>query len=318
MAAGTSLNIDTLKKAFADIRAALDDIARFRQEALPQMAAGDRRARQALRRGRHADREHGQRAQDRRPRSTPSWANPSNGGTRMKKLLLALLFAFAALPALAQNKFRVAWSHYTGWEPWAYAQQAGILKKWAEEVQHRDRARRWSTTTSNRSTSTPSGKFDACAMTNMDVLTIPAVGGVDTHGAHRRRLLQRQRRHRHEERQEREGPEGPQRQAGRVHGVALHAGAGARDERHDRARHQDRQHERRRHRRGVRVRRRTARRSPGIRRCSRRATPRARRWCSTPRKIPGEIIDLMVVRSQRAGFAQEGAGRRVVRDDERS
>jgi uncharacterized protein YaaN involved in tellurite resistance len=38
MAAGTSLNIDTLKKAFVDIRAALDDIARFRQEALPRMA----------------------------------------------------------------------------------------------------------------------------------------------------------------------------------------------------------------------------------------------------------------------------------------
>jgi uncharacterized protein YaaN involved in tellurite resistance len=38
MAAGTTLNIDTLKAAFADIRAALDDVARFRQEALPQMA----------------------------------------------------------------------------------------------------------------------------------------------------------------------------------------------------------------------------------------------------------------------------------------
>jgi len=38
LAAGTSLNIDTLKQAFADIRAALDDVARFRQEALPKMA----------------------------------------------------------------------------------------------------------------------------------------------------------------------------------------------------------------------------------------------------------------------------------------
>ena len=38
MAAGTMLNIDTLKQAFADIRAALEDVARFRQEALPQMA----------------------------------------------------------------------------------------------------------------------------------------------------------------------------------------------------------------------------------------------------------------------------------------
>lgn len=38
MASGTTLNIDTLKQAFADIRAALDDVARFRQEALPRMA----------------------------------------------------------------------------------------------------------------------------------------------------------------------------------------------------------------------------------------------------------------------------------------
>ena len=39
MAAGTSINIDTLKAAFVDIKAAMDDVAKFRQEALPQMAA---------------------------------------------------------------------------------------------------------------------------------------------------------------------------------------------------------------------------------------------------------------------------------------
>lgn len=38
MAAGTSINIETLKGAFVDIRAALDDVATFRQQALPQMA----------------------------------------------------------------------------------------------------------------------------------------------------------------------------------------------------------------------------------------------------------------------------------------
>jgi uncharacterized protein YaaN involved in tellurite resistance len=38
MAAGTTINIDTLKAAFADIKAAMDDVAKFRQEALPQMA----------------------------------------------------------------------------------------------------------------------------------------------------------------------------------------------------------------------------------------------------------------------------------------
>lgn len=38
MAAGTTINIETLKAAFVDIRAALDDVSKFRQEALPQMA----------------------------------------------------------------------------------------------------------------------------------------------------------------------------------------------------------------------------------------------------------------------------------------
>ena len=37
-AASSQLDIQTLKQAFADIHSALDDIARFRQDALPQMA----------------------------------------------------------------------------------------------------------------------------------------------------------------------------------------------------------------------------------------------------------------------------------------
>jgi len=37
-AAGTMLDMDVLRKSFEDIRAALDDISRYRQEALPQMA----------------------------------------------------------------------------------------------------------------------------------------------------------------------------------------------------------------------------------------------------------------------------------------
>ena len=38
MAAGTSINIDTLKAAFVDINAAIEDVTKFRQDALPQMA----------------------------------------------------------------------------------------------------------------------------------------------------------------------------------------------------------------------------------------------------------------------------------------
>ncbi|HEX5612052.1 MAG TPA: putative urea ABC transporter substrate-binding protein [Burkholderiales bacterium] len=98
----------------------------------------------------------------------------------MLKLVLAALAALTfAVPAVAQQKFRVAWSHYTGWEPWGYAQSNGIIKKWAQKngidvdvVLINDYVESINLYTS--------GKFDACAMTNMDALTIPAVGGIDT------------------------------------------------------------------------------------------------------------------------------------------
>jgi len=99
---------------------------------------------------------------------------------RILKLALAAAAALAfAAPAAAQNKFRVAWSHYTGWEPWGYAQSTGIMKKWASKygidvdvVLVNDYVESINLYTA--------GKFEACAMTNMDALTIPAVGGIDT------------------------------------------------------------------------------------------------------------------------------------------
>jgi uncharacterized protein YaaN involved in tellurite resistance len=38
-AAGTTLSIESLKGAFADLNAAMADLAKFRREALPQMAS---------------------------------------------------------------------------------------------------------------------------------------------------------------------------------------------------------------------------------------------------------------------------------------
>ena len=99
---------------------------------------------------------------------------------RTSRLLLAAAAALMlAAPALAQTKYRVAWSHYTGWEPWGTAQATGIMKKWAakhgidvEIVLVNDYVESINLYTG--------GKFEACAMTNMDALTIPAVGGVDS------------------------------------------------------------------------------------------------------------------------------------------
>jgi NitT/TauT family transport system substrate-binding protein len=92
---------------------------------------------------------------------------------------LLLLSFFWAATAVAADKFRVAWSHYTGWEPWAYAQNAGILKKWAAKHGIEIELTLINDYVESINLYT-GGKFDACAMTNMDALTIPAVGGVDS------------------------------------------------------------------------------------------------------------------------------------------
>ena len=63
--------------------------------------------------------------------------------------------------------------------PWAYGAESGIVKKWADKydinidvVQINDYIE-----SINQYTV---GEFDACTMTNMDALTIPAAGGVDS------------------------------------------------------------------------------------------------------------------------------------------
>jgi NitT/TauT family transport system substrate-binding protein len=86
----------------------------------------------------------------------------------------------AAPPAAAPaQEFRVAWSHYTGWEPWGYADQAGILKKHADKHGIKITLTLVNDYVESINLYT-SGKFDACVMTNMDALTIPAVGGIDS------------------------------------------------------------------------------------------------------------------------------------------
>lgn len=82
-------------------------------------------------------------------------------------------------PAAPRTEFKIGWSIYAGWMPWPYAQQAGIVKKWADKygikidvVQVNDYVE--SVNQYN------AGKFDGVTVTNMDALTIPAAGGKDT------------------------------------------------------------------------------------------------------------------------------------------
>src|SRR5260370_19582256 len=97
---------------------------------------------------------------------------------RAGMLLLAILAASAALPVLAAERtsFNVAWSIYVGWMPWDYADHSGILKKWADKYGIKIKLTQVNEYVESINQYT-AGTFDACVMTNMDMLTIPAAGG---------------------------------------------------------------------------------------------------------------------------------------------
>lgn len=116
--------------------------------------------------------------------STVSTVHPSvtrRGLGRLAAAVAAIALIGGLSPADAAPKkdFKVAWSIYAGWMPWGYAADHGIVKKWADKyginidvVQFTDYVE-----SINQYTA---GAFDALTATNMDVLAIPAVGGVDT------------------------------------------------------------------------------------------------------------------------------------------
>jgi NitT/TauT family transport system substrate-binding protein len=86
----------------------------------------------------------------------------------------------AAAPATAaKTDYKIGWTIYAGWMPWAYAQQSGIVKKWADKygvqielVQINDYVESLNQFSA--------GKLDGVTATNMDALTVPAAAGKDT------------------------------------------------------------------------------------------------------------------------------------------
>lgn len=87
--------------------------------------------------------------------------------------------AYSVEKSVEKKQYHVCWSHYTGWEPWAYAEENGILKKWADKFQISIHLHLVADYIESINLFT-SGKYQACTMTNMDALTVPAMGGVDS------------------------------------------------------------------------------------------------------------------------------------------
>ena len=105
------------------------------------------------------------------------------GGAARSAVLAGVLVLASCSPSnqapTPRHEFSIGWSIYAGWMPWPYAQQAGIVKKWADKygieikvVQVNDYVE-----SVNQYTA---GKFDGVTVANMDALTIPAAGGKDT------------------------------------------------------------------------------------------------------------------------------------------
>jgi NitT/TauT family transport system substrate-binding protein len=101
-----------------------------------------------------------------------------------RRILAAATLCLAAtwgLPASAAPKtsFNVCWTIYAGWMPWDYIQAKGIMAKWAKKHGVTIQVTQLNDYVESLNQYT-AGKFDGCTMTNMDALTVPAAGGVDS------------------------------------------------------------------------------------------------------------------------------------------
>ncbi len=96
-----------------------------------------------------------------------------------KSSLILVLLAVTVWPGVAANPaFTVGWSIYVGWNPYYYMQKSGILKKWADKYNVDIKVQRFDYAPSLDAF--VAKNIDACTMTNMEALDMPAASGVDT------------------------------------------------------------------------------------------------------------------------------------------
>jgi NitT/TauT family transport system substrate-binding protein len=80
--------------------------------------------------------------------------------------------------AAATPSFTVGWSVYAGWNPYFYMAKSGILKKWADKYGIAIKVQRFDYAASLDAF--VAKNIDACTMTNMEALDMPAAAGVDS------------------------------------------------------------------------------------------------------------------------------------------
>jgi NitT/TauT family transport system substrate-binding protein len=77
-----------------------------------------------------------------------------------------------------KDSYRLAASIYAGWMPWYYAADAGVLAKWADREGIQIELVSMDYIASIEAFVT--GRADACLVTNVDAVGLPAVAGIDT------------------------------------------------------------------------------------------------------------------------------------------
>lgn len=95
--------------------------------------------------------------------------------------ILAVMFMLQSATSFAEPKkpeFKVMWSIYVGWMPWPFMEESGILEKWADKYGIKIKLIMADYIPSIEVYA--SGKADACVMTNMEALDMPAAAGIDT------------------------------------------------------------------------------------------------------------------------------------------
>src|SRR2546430_15404192 len=88
------------------------------------------------------------------------------------------LIAQRTLVAQQKPSFTVGWSVYVGWNPYYYMAKSGILRKWADKYGINIKVQRFDYAPSLDAF--VAKNIDACAMTNMEALDMPAAAGIDT------------------------------------------------------------------------------------------------------------------------------------------
>lgn len=101
-----------------------------------------------------------------------------------KSPLLTLILSLTLLvsaPSFAavKKEFNICWTIYAGWMPWSTISNEKIIDKWASKYGIKIHITQLNDYIESINQYT-AGQFDGCTMTNMDALTIPAAGGIDS------------------------------------------------------------------------------------------------------------------------------------------